>query len=886
MKSHAGGSQSAGLWQGWWRLVSVELGAVHHNGLMSLAVGERIGRYEILAPLGSGGMGEVYYARDPQLERPVAIKVLTASRDATSRQLERFQREARAIARITHAHICTIHDVGEVDGVPFLVMELLEGETLAERLDRGPLAMDRALIAAGEIAEALDAAHKKGVVHRDLKPGNVMLTASGVKLLDFGLAKLRDAERADAIDLSTQSLRLTARGTILGTIPYMSPEQVEGRDVDARTDIFSLGAILYEMTSGRPAFEGRSPASLISAILTHDPQPLSSLLPGVPPGVDRVLNKCLAKDPEERWQSAADLTAALLWIRDDSTAHRDISLATQKKHRPFWTALVAALTTGAAAAGLAMWMVASRGNAARGSAPIPEFTPLTFRTGSVSAARFAPDGETVIYSAAWGGEDYALFMTRRGSVESRPLSIPGARLLGVSSTGELVFLRGRHEAVKVLAPSGTGTLARVAMTGGAPREILDDVVAADWTPGGDLAVVRRAQVEFPLGTTIHGSHRFSYVRIAPDGQRLALVEGPDIVVLDRSGKKTTLSSGWGEMTTLAWSPSGEEVWFAAGSRRNQTWALRAVSLTGRARVVLPSPGAGMSILDVFRDGRALISTQVGKMGCSCLPPGQAQTRELSWLDGSAPEALSADGRSLLLSELLRGAGENGSIYLRKTDGSDAVRLGDGYGEDLSPDGKWALTTQVPGRRHWILVPTGPGSPKALPPGPLAGRFEANFLPNGRQIVFGGREKNRGRRIYIQDIDSGSIRAISPENVVTSGLATPDSRYVIGQNSGRVFKYAVDEGAPIPLTYLDSDDVPLQWSADGTVLYVQQMGQWPPAVDRVNTTTGKRERWKTIQPADPSGVDSVLRILITPDGKSYCHDYVRILSELSIVEGLK
>jgi hypothetical protein len=274
------------------------------------------------------------------------------------------------------------------------------------------------------------------------------------------------------------------------------------------------------------------------------------------------------------------------------------------------------------------------------------------------------------------------------------------------------------------------------------------------------------------------------------------------------------------------------------------------------------------------------------MGCSCLPPGQAQTRELSWLDGSAPEALSVDGRSVLLSEVLRGAGESGSIYLRKTDGSDAVRLGDGFGEDLSPDGKWVLTTQVGTRHHWVLVPTGPGSPKALPAGPLAGRAEANFLPNGRQVVFGGREKDHGLRIYVQDIDSGTIRAISPESVATEGLATPDSRYVIGQTRGQLVKYAVDGSAAIPLPYLNSDDVPLQWSADQSVLYVRRMEQWPPVVDRVSTTSGRRERWKTIQPADPSGVDSVIRILVTPDGKSHCHDYVRILSELSVVEGLR
>jgi dipeptidyl aminopeptidase/acylaminoacyl peptidase len=410
-------------------------------------------------------------------------------------------------------------------------------------------------------------------------------------------------------------------------------------------------------------------------------------------------------------------------------------------------------------------------------------------------------------------------------------------------------------------------------------------------------VVRRAQVEFPLGTRIYGQHRFTHVRIAPDGQRLALVERPGrdaegkpvaaaIVLLDRSGRKTTLSSGWGDLLSIAWSPSGDEVWFTANRPEDlASSALRAVSTNGKERVIFSSASSFLSIHDIFSDGRVLLASNAVRIGCSCLAPGDTQPREVSWLDGPALEALSTDGRTVLMGETARGGGPARSIYLRGTDGADAVRLGDGYPEDLSPDGKWVLAAPAFTRQHWIILPSGPGSPRTLPPGPLVERYEANFLPDGLRIVFGGRAKEQGQQIFVQDVQSGVVHAISPEGTGTAGLATPDGRFVVGSMGAKRLLFPVNGGVPIPLPVMASDDAALQWSSDGRVLYVRRGATWPPVVDRVDVSTGRREPWKTIQPADPVGVDTIVTILITPDGKAYCHDYVRVLSELFIVEGL-
>jgi serine/threonine protein kinase len=288
---------------------------------MTFAAGTRLGPYEVRSALGAGGMGEVYRARDTRLDRDVAIKVLPEQLSSPETR-QRFEREARAVSQLSHPHICTLYDVGSEQGVEYLVMELLEGETLAARLSRGPAPSEQFLRWGVEIADALDKAHRQGIVHRDLKPANIMITKSGVKLLDFGLAKAVAAAtpKSSLTALPTAARELTQEGTVLGTFQYMSPEQLEGREADARSDIFALGAVLYEMATGRKAFEGKSQASLIAAILTAEPPPVSTIQPMSPPALDRVVRACLAKEPDDRWQSAHDIASQLEWIGQGSQA--------------------------------------------------------------------------------------------------------------------------------------------------------------------------------------------------------------------------------------------------------------------------------------------------------------------------------------------------------------------------------------------------------------------------------------------------------------------------------------------------------------------------------------------------------------------------------------
>src|SRR6266480_4038204 len=395
---------------------------------MALSLGTKLGPYEIAAPLGAGGMGEVYRARDTRLDRTVAIKILPAqfTSDPVSRQ--RFEREAKVISSLNHPHICVLHDIGRQDGVDYIVMECLEGETLAKRLEKGPLLLGQVLKIGREIAEALDKAHRHGVVHRDLKPGNIMLTPSGAKLLDFGLAKalVPLAAGATLTAAATRTTPVTQQGTIVGTFQYMSPEQVEGKEVDARSDIFSFGSVLYEMVTGRRAFPGKSQLSVASAVLEKDPKPISTLQPLTPPALDRAIRVCLAKNPEDRWQTVRDLELELKWIADGGSQVTLAPTAPAKGIRALvWRPLIlslGALVLGALIASLATWNLK----------PLPprpvSRTVIALPPGQrlaeldQPALALSPDGNHLAYVATQGGTQQ-LYLRAMDSLAATP--IPG-----------------------------------------------------------------------------------------------------------------------------------------------------------------------------------------------------------------------------------------------------------------------------------------------------------------------------------------------------------------------------------------------------------------------------------------------------------------------------
>jgi len=902
-----------------------------------------LGPYRIIAMIGEGGMGAVYRAKDTRLGRDVAVKILPTTDD--KERLQRFEQEAKTTGMLNHPNLLTVFDVGVSEGTPYLVSELLEGETLRDRLLRGAVPPRMAVEVALQLAHGLAAAHEKGVVHRDLKPDNVYLTRDRrVKILDFGIAKLNPGSDGPTFQVAT-----TEPGMVLGTVGYMSPEQVRGEPVDGRSDIFSFGTILYEMLSGVRAFKRDSAIETLTAILREEPPELIDKMPNLPPSLDRLVRRCLEKDRDARFQSARDLAFNLetlstmstggagtlssavaahaperpphsptATMRVDSTPqpstraqqqlpHTQTTAAapqttrTQTVHRPRATVsqplprrgvsplLVTLLFIVAiAGAGFGGWKLAQRMEV---PPPDPVFKRMTFRRGEVRGARFAPDGDTIVYSASWDGRPPELFVGNRNTPEARPLGIADAEIAAVSKSTELALILRRDRITNL------GTLGRVPLAGGSPREIAENIVSADWSPDGNsLALIRleagKYRLEYPAGTLRYDTaHALRDVRVAPD-ERIAfleLIEGKyDVSLLEKNASKpVSVARGWDHGAAgLAWAPDGKEIW-VTGSESAAPPSLYAVSTaTGDVRRLSHLTGA-MKLFDVSPAGRVLVTNGSWHASLQYAAPGDTAEHDLSWFDWSMLADLSPDGKTILFSETREGGGAKNAIYLRRVSDPTPVRIGDGFGDALSPDGKWVLANN--GKKLQIL-PTGSGEVRDLN---IQGTFDlfGAWFPDSHRVVVAGVSGGKGYQLHVIETLENKATAITPDNIWGDAFrpfaVSPDGRLVAGMTPDRkISLYSADGSQPPQPVASDPGEVPISWSADGTALYVYKPSALPAQVFRITVATGAREPWKQLNPADSAGVYKIPLVCITPDGGTYAYTAMRTLSDLYVAEGLR
>ncbi|MEX1245423.1 MAG: protein kinase [Thermoanaerobaculia bacterium] len=845
---------------------------------MTIRIGAHLGPYEVLSPLGAGGMGEVYRARDTRLDREVAIKVLPSELSLDASRLRRFEKEARSASALNHPNIVTVYDIGSANGVSYLAMEKVEGETLRKLLLGGAIPTRKLLPIATQIAEGLAKAHEAGIVHRDLKPENLMVTKDGlVKILDFGLAKPTHVGSGSDEGSHLPTETGTSPGMIVGTVGYMSPEQASGELVDFRSDQFSFRSILYEMATGKRAFLKKTGAETLSAIINEEPAPMATVSPQAPAPLRWTVERCLAKDPEARYASTRDLARELATIGGHlSEASSGGTLAAAPRRR---TGLNQVL---AAAALLAASLLAGRMLWKEPPLSQPSFQRLTFRSGFVSAARFTPDGRTIVYSARWDGDPPRIFLTRPEAPESQRLDLPDASLVSLSSSGELAIITGR-----IQIDQGwfyvSGTLATAPLAGGAPREIAEDVRWADWSPDGkQMMVVRGDQLEFPVGKVIHRGHSF-LSRFSPAGDLIAYLEEHRLHATDVSGHEMEVVSravsGW-DVRSLAWSPSGDEIWFATDERGGGS-TLRAVTLAGRERVLLRMPH-GLTVEDVSRDGRMLLGVHRRRYEVWAGSAGEPRERNLTIFGSSNAMGLSADGKMLL-------DNENGGFYLRRSDGSPPKKLGEGFASELSADGKWAAVVRAGPPAQLVLVPTGAGQERLLERGTIEGydRLYVRWSQDGRRLLFGAHEKGHGGRLYVQELAGGPPRAVTLEGVnAECASISPDGHFVVVQTGNDFWIYPTDGGERRPVAgFLPTDYIWRNWSEDGRFAYAWNIDELPFRVFRVELSTGRREPWKTITPQDPVGIWNA-DLMMTPDGKSYAYNCSRDLADLFLVTGVR
>jgi serine/threonine protein kinase/Tol biopolymer transport system component len=845
-----------------------------------------IGHYRILEKIGSGAMGEVFRARDERLGRDVALKMIRPASSENPDHLRRFELEARAAAALNHPNIVAIYDVGFFDGSPYIVCELLKGKTLRKRVDEGALPLPLVIDYTSQIVQGLIAAHDHRIVHRDLKPENLFVTTDGrVKILDFGVAKLQSAPEESGRSVE-QMTTVTKSGTVVGTYAYMSPEQLRGKAVDHRSDIFSVGAILYEMLTGERAFRGETEVDTMTAVLLENPPQINLEQASVPLSFQQILGHCLEKEAENRFQSARDLAFALDTLANPSGPVRLKSPRSRAQLIPWAVAGLLLVAT----------LLLLGNQLQQRSIQAPSYRRLTYEAGTVYSARFAPDFRSIVYGAAWNGRPLQLFSTVGNSLLAQPLNVADANLLAMSRTGELaVVLHGAHRAH--LETQG-GMLARAPLAGGSPREILEDVPWADWDANGELAVVHydRAQgcdrIEYPIGHSLYQSKGWiSHLRVSPRGDKIAFMDHPSlwddrgvVSLIDLKGHLTVLSTEWESEDGLAWSPDGREIWFTA-AEKGLNRELMAVNLSGRLRKILAVPG-GMTLEDVAPDGRALVSVVTERIAlATATQDGKAV--DISWRDWTIAKDISRDGQSIFFEDASEAAGTHYSLGIRRLDGTPPVLLGEGSSGTVSPDGKWAISVPTDSPGQVKLVPTGPGQPRTIAiPGLDVDNGNIHFLGDGKRITFIAKEPGHGVRTYLMDLEGGKPIPITPEGI-TSGLVSPDGQYIVrGEDAAGIGVYPTAGGTPRLIPELEREFTPIQWSEDNSSVYGYIRGQNPSKVYKVNLATGKKTLIRELQPETTVGVVFIAPVAMTRDGSRFAYSYYQVLSVLYLISGLR
>jgi serine/threonine protein kinase/WD40 repeat protein len=847
--------------------------------------GQLVGHYRVLEKIGAGGMGEVFRARDERLGRDVALKLIRPASSDNPDHLRRFEQEARAAAALNHPNILAIFDVGFDGSIPYIVSELLEGKTLRQRLNEGAIPVRQATAYALQIAEGLIAAHERHIVHRDLKPENIFITHDDrIKILDFGVAKLQVALNEDrALESMTT---VTKHGAVIGTVAYMSPEQLRAKPVDHRSDIFSFGAILYEMLTARRAFRGETEVDTMTAVLREEPPAGYLQDAAIPTAYQDIIRHCVEKEPDNRFQSSKDLAFALHSLAGSGPVqplpHESL---TRKKSGIAW--LLAGVMALALLAVLATKLL-------QAPPPHPVYTRLTFENGTIYAARFAPDGQSIVYAASWNDRPIRLFSTVGDSLLSQPLALADANLLALSRKNELALvLHGIHNGQ---IETMNGMLARAPIAGGSPRELLSDVRWADWDNSGKLAVIHNvdghSRLEYPIGNVLYESRGWiSNLRFSPQGDEIAFMDHPalwdtrgNVSVTDTTRHVRTITHEWNCERGLAWRPDGKEIWFSAVDTGNNL-NLMAVDLSGKLRTVLDLPSA-INIEDIARDGRVLVSLNSRRLDMAYTTLGQDQDIDLSYHDDNSVRAISGDGQFVLFEDSSEAAGAAYAVMMRKVDGSLPVRLGEGSSGAISPDGKWAISISTANPPQVTLLPIGPGQSRAISVTGLehVQNGFARFLPDGHSFAINGNGAGQATRCYVVDIATGKATPASPEGI-PCGPLSPDGRFMTGTANGTTSIYSLRDGSPHPIPNLHPEFTPIEWSGDGSQLYGYHFGEFPSKVYKTEITTGKETFVKELRPGVPAGVVLVAPVIASRDGKRFAYSYNQTLSLLYLISGL-